>query len=169
MNKPSVLIVDNNSLVTKSTAGALAVLIEGGLPKQHAMTKLGIHPPLAKQIDKLATTYIDYFIQGEDIYTEKIVRNTPKMQKYIEACVETYMACERAESMFAGHIVESIMSGIEENPELALKVAERRFAEDWSPKKQIDIKKESNTTIKQIVVNMDQPDPIDADFEAINE
>lgn len=171
MAKENKLIISGQAdLVTKSTAGALFVLIEGGLPKQQAMIKLGIHKPLATQLDKLATTYIDYYVQGEDVYNEKIARNTPKMQKYIESCIEVFIACEQAEAEFGNTLVGSVMAGVPESPELALKVLERRFADDWSPKKQIDIKKEVNTLIKTIEINMPgDTEPVDADFEVVTD
>lgn len=161
-----MILAGDHDLVSKATSKALSTLVEGGLPVDQAMRKLGITKGFAAQINKIADAYIDYYIQGEEVYAEKLSRNTPKMQAYIEGCVDLRIAAERADAEFASVVVNSIMSGVRENPELALKVAERRWAPDWSPKQQVDIKKETIHVIKQIVVDMgSDADPIDVEYE----
>ena len=152
----TMLILDRNEVVTKSTAAALFSLIESGLPKPQALIKLGINKTLSKQIDKIAETYIGYYSEGEEVYKEKISRNSEQMQNYIEACVDCYITCERADAEFAAIVVESIASGVAENPELALKVAERRWANEWAPKRETNVKVDTTSTIRTIQIEVPQ-------------
>jgi hypothetical protein len=163
-----MILAGNHDLVSKATGKALFTLVEGGLPVEQALRKLGISKPFAIQINKVADTYIDYFIQGEDIYREKLAQNTPKVQAYIEGCCDLRIIAEKAEAEFCSVVVGSVMQGVDENPDLALRVLERRFPDEWSPKKSIDIKRESTHVIKQIVVDMGAgDDPIDVECEEI--
>ena len=164
----NLILAGNHDLVSKATGKALHALVESGLPVEQALRKLGISKPFAAQINKIADTYIDYFIQGEEIYQEKLAQNTPKIQEYIQGCCDLRIMAEQAEAEFCSVVVGSVMRGVDESPDLALRVLERRFPEEWSPKKQIDIKKESTHVIKQIVVEMGaEDDPIDVECEEV--
>lgn len=160
-----MIIADRDNLVTSSTANAVHTLIASGLPKKQAMIKAGLQPILVTQIDKIAETYIGYFSEGEDVYQEKIARNTEKMQEYIEACINIHITCIEADAEFANVVVESIAAGIQESPELALKVAERRWSDEWGAKKQTDVNVNSKSTITTIQVNVPVGETMDADYE----
>ena len=164
-----MIVMDRNELVTKSTAAALFTLIESGLPKSQAMTKIGINKSLAKQIDKIAETYIAYYSESEEVYMEKIARNSEQMQAYIEACVDCYITCQRADAEFASVVAESIAAGVAENPELALKVAERRWANEWAPKRETNVKVDTTSTIKMIQIEVPQIQAVDADYEVMDD
>ena len=162
-----MIIMDRDNLVTSSTANAVHTLIASGLPKKQAMIKAGLHPALVNQIDKIAEKYIGYFSEGEEVYEEKIARNSEKMQEYIKACINIHITCIEADAVFAGIVVESIVAGIEESPELALKVAERRWSDEWGAKKQTDVNVNSKSTITTIQVNVPTGETMDADYEEV--
>lgn len=167
MPNNKLIMVDRDDLVTKSTANAIHTLMSTGLPKEQAMTKVGIHPALVAQINKIAETYIAYYAEDGDVYKDKLTQNSPKMQQYIEACIDIHITCVSAEAEFANKLVESVMAGVEENPDLALRVLERRFADDWSPKKQIDMKVEKSSTITTIQVNQPVECVTDVEYEEV--
>lgn len=168
MNNKNLIILDHKELVSSSTANAIYTLMSTGLPRKQAFIKLGIHSELIKQIDKIAQTYIGYYADGgEELYEEKISRNTPKMKQYIDDCINIYIKCEEGDTEFASLVVESITAGIQESPELALKVAERRWSDEWGAKKQTDVNVNSKSTITTIQVNVPTGETMDADYEEV--
>lgn len=164
-----MIILDRDNLVTSSTANAVHTLIASGLPKKQAMIKAGLHPVLVNQIDKIAEKYIGYFSEGEEVYEEKITRNSEKMQEYIKACINIHIACIEADAEFASLVVESIIAGIQESPELALKVAERRWSDEWGVKRESNVNVNTKSTIQTIQINVPATDTINADYEEIED
>ena len=163
-----MMMLDPGDVMSPSTVAAVHALVAEGLPKQHAATKLGINKPLLKQINKVAEKYIAYYTESEDIYLEKIGRNSDKNREFVENCIAFYIACERAEAEFASTVVKSIMRGVEESPELALKVAERRFSDDWGQKRETNVNIDTKSVIKTIEIKLPSYEIVEeAEYEEV--
>jgi len=165
MSDRSLLIADPKQLMGQPMITAIHALIADGLPKRQAAIKLGIGDSMYRQITKVAERYIGYYAEGEDVYTEKLGRNSETGKTYIENCVAFHITCEQAEVEFADVVVQSVMRGVEESPDIALKVLERRFPKEWGQKKETNVNIDTKSVIKTIQINVPtSDDAMDAEY-----
>ena len=65
-------------------------------------------------------------------------------------------------------MVQSIMRGVEESPEIALKVAERRFSDDWGQKRETNVNIDTKSVIKTIEIKLPSYEIVEeAEYEEV--